>query len=391
MAGKAARCACGAIVHVPKKAMTVAVGPVPSVSTTLATQVSTSNQVDDRHQRSVIDYQGITNVKPASPPYDLADRIRDIYLPTGLLILGFLTSLVWIVHQGRWGTRESMVIFELAYGAMLIKVAILSLLAWLIASKTGGSFGTPAATILKISALVVLLDAVFLWLRTGMIDTRMMSPSGRGPGGTIVLQLLVLVFTALFVTHFIYKLDDEEATTFGCLMAIGNVVVNTMLVLAVAAGLHLLIAAKARTATVVSLPPTNKTLATVRSSDTAITPTTADRQIANRISLGIPVVFEGREWKQMFVLHDSTKPMSDLIDQMYAAGALKVYIDMAEDPAAHMPEHHAAKAYVELPIEGAQRTACAEVARAYRGKDGLAPVFPTAPATGKFLTIDLRK
>jgi hypothetical protein len=388
MAGKIAHCTCGAIMRIPTEATTTAVDTLPIPS---ATPVMTGIPSNNRDPERAIDYQGGTKGDTDSPSNNLADDVHDVYLPTALLIIGLLASFGWIVHQGKWGTRESIVIFQLTGAAILIKVAILSFVAWLFARKSGGSFGTPATTILKIAALVIFLDAVFLWLRTGMTESGMMSASGRGPRGTIMLELLVLVFTALFVARFVYRLDDNEATTFGCLIAVGNLMVNVALVLAVAAGLHLLIAARTRSSAMATVPSPANTLASTSSSSTPIADTSADRQIARRISQGSPIVFEGRQWKQVFFLRNSDKPTSNLIDQMYAAGALKVYIDVVGGQTVEgVAAHPTAEMYVELPVEQVQRAKCSNIALAYRSENGVSSAPPFTPVDGRFLVIDLR-
>jgi len=223
-----------------------------------------------------------------------------------------------------------------------------------------------------------------------MIDTGMTSASGRGPRGTIMLQLLVLVFTALFVARFIYKLDDDEATTFGCLMAIGNLVVNVLLVITVTAAIHLAIARSKNAAKPASLAPSNvNSSVTTKTIAIGIVPTDADREIAHRISHG--TLFEGREWKQTTFLRDRDKPISALVDRMYSAGALKVYVDMIGDRTDQqaLAADGAAKVYVELLSDQAQRTACVEIAWNYCRANGMNALFAT-PYTRQFLSIDLR-
>ncbi len=69
---------------------------------------------------------------------------------------------------------------------------------------------------------------------------------------------------------------------------------------------------------------------------------------------------------------------------MYAAGAVRVYIDTGGG--LHP------LAYVELPPDAGKRAACATVADDYRRGNGLPPESPaTARLTNQYLVIRLKK
>jgi hypothetical protein len=114
--------------------------------------------------------------------------------------------------------------------------------------------------------------------------------------------------------------------------------------------------------------------------------TNADRLLAHRISQGDPRLLEAREWKLMF----NDKATRSLIGQMYGAGAPKMYIDLfIPQTGREGAGQRTAKAYVELPADEAQRSACLEIAGTYRHDNGLRPESPVAPATSHFLVIEL--
>lgn len=381
MAGKTARCICGTILHVPNpNELSVRPLSLPSPTST-----SGDLQVDTPPRTNVLDYR-------KQPLVDsMADRVHDIYLPTGLLILGTLALLAWIVAQGRGGIRESITISQLTGAAIVLKIALLGLVGWFFARKSGAGFAALSTTVLKIAALAIFLDGVCLWLRVAMTESGMMSSSGAGPPGVLTLQLMVLLFAALFVSRFIYKLEDSEATTFGCLIAIGNFVVNALLVLGAAASLHMCVVARGRAAAASAAPRANA-LAATNSQNTTIIMTEADREVAHRISRGSPAVMEGREWKLAFASYDRRKVASvQLIDKMYAAGAAQVYIDLVQDATIQEGgKHGRLRLYVDLPLGQSQRNVCLDAARAYCDENELPPIRSDAVA-GRFLTIDMKQ
>jgi hypothetical protein len=337
----------------------------------------------------MIDYQGNPKGKGASSSNSSADPIHDIYLPTGLLILGFLTLLAWIVSRGKWGIAESIVLFAFINVLFLVIAAMMCLVTWFITRKFGGSFGNAPTTILKITALVILIESVFPWLMVGMRKTGMISASGGAPPrGTVMLEVLIPAFIALFVARFVYQLGDDEAQVFGWVVAVGTCVVNVVLVLVMAVVLHLLIAAKTRTAAVAVASSAAKTSATTHSAATAIATTPAERRIARYIRQNHPT--EGRDWKLMYFPTKRNKPIRRMIDQLYAAGARRVYLETKLDSIHSIPQPYVANVYVELPAENTHRTACVTIAQTYRGANGSADQLPRVHITGRFLTIELQ-
>jgi hypothetical protein len=220
-AGDAVHCECGAVLQVPQQPTEATVNSLPHADFPPAAQEYR------RHDASVAD--------------DCADPIHDTYLPAALLIMALLAVFTWIFCQGGWGPRASIVVAGLMAGAILIKVVILGLVAWRLSSLSGSGFSSAATLILKLAALAVLLDAVYLWLRVAMGATGMMYARGIGMGvgrGRLTLELIVLTFVALIVPRFLYNMDDDEAFNFGCLTGVINVIANIALVLALAAAVH---------------------------------------------------------------------------------------------------------------------------------------------------------
>ena len=88
---------------------------------------------------------------------------------------------------------------------------------------------------------MVVLDATGAWLQVVMINTGAITSNGRGPLGVLVVQVLVLVVTAVSITQFYYGLDDNESRVFGGVVAVGNWIVNLILIGIMAVGVSALL------------------------------------------------------------------------------------------------------------------------------------------------------
>jgi hypothetical protein len=116
----------------------------------------------------------------------------------------------------------------------------------------------------------------------------------------------------------------------------------------------------------------------------AVAATDADRQLVRDIAAGI-VVHEARDWKRMRFAKD---PATDaLVEQMYSAGARKVYIDLRG-----AQNGKPALGYVELPPDAKTQAACNAVYQAYLKENGM--TFPPPgppPVTRRFMAIQLKQ
>lgn len=330
------------------------------------------------HNRSPADDEALYDA--ANP----ADPLHDFYWPAALLILGCLELVVWVIHQGRWETIHAFDVSLIAVAVIMAKVAIVSGVVWLFVRRTIGDLGKPKATVLKIAALVVFLDAVVVWLIVGMHATGMISPSGSGAWSreAIELVLMVLIFAALVVTRFLYNLDSDDAISYGCWIALGNVVMNVVLLVAVTAGLHFLLTARMQPT------PTSSTNLPVNAHSHAAAPgwTKADLQITREIRSHSPFVIDGRDWEQAHI-QKADAQIHHLIDRFYAAGAIKVQVGVVASRAQIMSGQFSHKLYVRLPVEESAKSVCVNIAREYQARNGHAQASQGIVVTPLFLTV----
>jgi hypothetical protein len=309
----------------------------------------------------------------------------------GVLVFGFAAILAWLEFHGRFVVQAIVLMVLLAGTAMVVKTIMLSLLAWYIASTSGGSFGNPLTTILKIAGLIVGLDAATLWTWTAMVAVGAITPSGQFYiGKTLLVLFLVTLVAAAIVAQLLYGLHGDEANLFSRFIAGGNLVMNVLLLVGLVVVVHALANAvlHAKAVAANSIPTSANQPQTASSASAANITTDADRQIASRIGRGDPSILEGRDWEMSILFGKKEKPLGALIDQMYIAGAMKVYVDTFGDGRTD-PTAGPAKIYVELPSSTEQRAACFDLAGEFQdqNRNVIAPV--TTPKSARFLEMDM--
>lgn len=389
IAGKSGRCKCGATVRVPKE-----IEPPAEIDLLDALAQSTTPVVE-----SNIGYNApppvAASAAPAVPlqyqpqrpkaagssggnPFSL-ELLREFYFPGAVLILGYVAMMAWLGYHGSLIAVAVITVLFLATLAMVVKTIILSLFAWYLASKTGGSFGNPLSTILKVAALVVALDAAIVWTLNAMVGLGMITR--RGETYVVWVPLLdlfvVTLVVAALISRFLYGLRGAEANLFSRFIAGGNLAINLLVIFVlVMIGRSIAnSAAQARLAPSVSVapaggltvsaPPVNGALGGNSSSPNSSSanssagnspmasssaanapaaipavPTTTpsapapvalddalDRVIAMKLSKRGAVLMEGRDWVTSPQFRPQERPIGQLINQMYNLRSPKVYVE----------------------------------------------------------------
>jgi hypothetical protein len=390
IAGKMGRCKCGATFRVPDEIDPPAEEDLLSALERPAGPMAQGPAIAQGSPRSA----ALHYYAPARPPSDAdgttSELVREIYIPAGVLVLGFVGILAWLGYHGRLVAVAIVVTFLLAGTAMVIKTIALGLFAWYLARKSGGSFGNPWSTILKIAGLVVALDVSILWTFTAMVAAGAITPSGRiYVGKTLLLLFLVTFVVAAVVAQLLYGLHDEEANLFSRFIAGGNLVMNILLVVVLALVAHAMAAAarQARAAASASVPAATAPVPTGSAPSAIVVTTVADRKIASRLNKGDLSMVEGQEWKTSIAYDKNAQPAGLLIDHLYNAGARKVYVDMFGGR--RTGRAFGPRVYVDLPLTPKERAACFDVAAEFILQNGHSTVSPTTPTTARFLEIDV--
>jgi hypothetical protein len=330
--------------------------------------------------------------EPPAPPEDesseeshsddsFAEKLDKFYKPLALLAMSILAMAVWSKVHVTHGVLGSAVFFFLVSSITAIKAAILSCAAWWIAGKLGGNFGSPLPMILRIASLVVALDACSAWLVELMIHTGALSVGGEGPIRSWVVHFICLVIAGYAITQYYFGAEEHEARIFGTVVAIGNWVVTVVIVVALFAIVGAMHNARnsARAALTAPPPPSPVTVAAMN----------GDMAMRNRISGGMGLV-NAHEWKESEAARGAAGPVFTLLDDLYRAGAIKVYVEGGGTRMGRNAVSGPSRFVVELPSSATARAQCMKVAKAFRASLGNAASSPTDNPESQFLIIDLK-
>lgn len=390
IAGRRGRCRCGATVQVPN-----AIEPPAEAEDDLLSAL-------EKPIRPVVEPDAYVNLpraptlayeRPAPRPETFGeskDLVREIYVPVGVVILGYAGTLAWVgYHGGLVFAAVATTVIVLATVLMVIKTAVLSAFAWYLSRQSGGSFGHPVGTIVKIAGLVVALDAATLWAISAMVALGAITPRGGFyPVKTLVVLFLATLVVAALIAQLVYGLHGDEANFFSRFMAGGNLCINVVLVIVLTVVAHNAATAR-RQAQARAAASAAQTLNTTPQASSTSSPssivaeTDADRAIKLRLSKNNPFITDLQEWKTSLAFRKSDVPLDRFLERVYVAGATKVYIDTSGGGFT--------RAYVDLPGDRQHRDACFDIVTDARAQNRNMVVKPIPPTTARFLEIDVRR
>jgi hypothetical protein len=319
IAGKKAKCGCGAVLTVPMSIEDEIFDFAPSEPVPMPTNAMRNRPV-------------VASVPPARTPlqYDRHEpsarsdfdsfysKPRDFYFPTAALAIGFIALLIWAISSGASGAGLFLFTGYVTI-ATLIKTAVMIGAAFVIAPMAGVSFGGVWTAILKLAAIVVVTDAAMFWLQEIMVATGAVSPSGRSPRGTMLVNLLLAGTIIAILLKIFFDMDRDEVGMIATPLAILNRVLNFVMMLVL---LGIVAALQA--------PPTTPAPATPTAAPTTATPTLppappqvsqADTAIADAIKVKAHI----EEALGYYERSLGKRTHRDFVRELYGLGARKVY------------------------------------------------------------------
>ena len=386
IAGKNGRCKCGATIRVP---LSMNAPAEEDFLYAVEPPVAPAAVIHAARPQPAANQQPARNIPASRNLGQSIAVLREIWIPAFVLLLGVGGLLAWLDFQGRLFFSAVVVALLAAGATMVIKTLVLCLFAWQVAKSNGGSFGNVPATVLKIAALVVVLDAATLWTWAAMVATGAITPSGQFYiTKTLAIMFLSTLLVAALIVQLLYGLHGDEANFFSRFIAGGNLALNVVLLISVTIFVYSLSRSARRTLASAPIP-----VPTIRIPTPAAPPAPyqqpavraepgPDQKIAILVNQGSPVVFEGRDWTKMFLYRPADKPISAMIEQMYAAGAKRVYVQ---------PFNSSPRVYVDLPSGDDQRAACLKVARQFHALNESASISPDDTTGARFLEIDINR
>jgi len=399
LAGKKAKCKCGATITVPQ-----ALAPQRDAPDDLYDVVDTSPPATVVRQTvapaaatvaqpagSALNYRGARAASDVDAPRDrfayseMTHPPRDLYIPLALGLIGLGGIIAWAIRMGA-GEGMLMTVVVAAHVATLIKTAVLIGLAFLFAPVAGVSFGDLRTAVLKFSAIVIFTDAIGLWFDE-LVEMAGGTPNRRVGWRIFWLQMFMIGMIIAYLCYYLFDMDGEDAKTFAFPFAIASQVVGFVLWLALAAVLDsggdgaaaapataggpgpAPGGAGAPAAQVAPAPPP------MAAPGIPLQANARDREIERMIGSGGRMMTEANEYNQSQPQRSKREP--ELVNTFYAAGAKRVYFDFGG-------KH----AVVQLPDTPDGRTRCFSVAEGYRAQKN--PQSPAPMEQGqRFLEVPL--
>ena len=397
LAGKKAKCSCGATMVVPQAeapktpaeepedlygfaedalpATTVA-RPMPMPAPVAAAGAAQAGGAAAIGYRSAPTKE---NTKQDRFSFDaMTHPPRDLYIPVALLVIGVLGILAWAISWGA-GSGGIIAVSLITGVATLIKTAVLIGLAFIFAPMAGVSFGDARTAILKFAAIIVFTDAVGLWFDE-LIEMAGGMPSGRRARGRVFwLEMFLIAGLISAMCYYLFDMDSEDTGTFAIPFAVVSRVLDWILGLIMGAILAGIVSA-ATTAPpppVAAAPPAAGAAPAAQAAPAAPgAPTPAappaaagiplqanerDREIERLIGMGSRMMTDANEYNQSQPQKSKREPQ--LVNQFYGAAAKRVYFS-------------GSKIVVQLPDDSVNRAQCFAISDKYyqtSGSKGPAP------------------
>jgi hypothetical protein len=234
LAGKRAKCTCGATIIVPASApgdnpddlydIATAPAPVPTFAPAVAAPPQPGSS-------PTLAYCGPPTQKERERDSgeSLISPGRDVYAPIVVLILGLVGLNAWASYVSD-GSVLAMVLASVIWSfSTLVKTAILLGLAFVYAPRLGIGFGDLKTGILKFAAIVIFTDALDLWAIEAFTREHTTYTVRR-----IGLEVLIAAISISVLCHILFEMDSEETAMFALPVAVVSKVLSFLMNIAIA-------------------------------------------------------------------------------------------------------------------------------------------------------------
>jgi hypothetical protein len=293
---------------------------------------------------------------------EFSDPFRDYITPAILLTAGLAGIAVYMMQKMGTGPLVGFAIsiaFAIILVITLVKTVVLTLAAFPLATRCDVNLGLLRTAILKFAGTILFGDIAILWLIVLLRFEGMISSKSNGGLGFWLIYAVVLAVIYQFCFGYVFRLSAADFR-FAWRMAAVSRLCDFFMTLAVIALFTSLAASHARQTaspyvSAIRTPPTISpgTPLTVQPGQTA--PTALDELITEKIRQNPFRIQEGYAWCRTGAADDADKK---LVSDLYDAGAAKVCMN-------------GFTMYALLPGDPAKRTACMNVAHAFRIANGI--------------------
>jgi hypothetical protein len=397
MAGRKARCACGAVVVVPPAPTLVAAQPRPIPIEQQAVPVAAVALPAPPLKRARALKLGYVSARRKPRHEDvsiLISPMRDTYVPLGLVITGFIAMVLWALLALDTTPSRAVVVLFASGVTTAIKTAVLVGLALVIAPHAGLSLGSFWSALLKLAAIVIFSDAMLMWVEEWMASIGALPSGGyrRGWGRVRWLELLLAAAVIGFLMSYLFDMDGEEVGWVAMPIAITSWFVGLVMKLLVLSVLYggLAGAAAAQTAAgggAGSGPgPPAATTAPVAGPviPARLDVTPRDRTISALVAERSPFIKNVSQWDDQQMLRN--RGQKRLMERLMESGVKRIFHDMQGTVG------RGGKLYVELPLAAADRAACFEAYTGYCSDAAMDVDANEAKDNGqRYLVIELKR
>lgn len=268
------------------------------------------------------------------------NRTKDVFIPLGMLVFGMLLTTLAFMFEVRLPIVLAMTATVVTLG---LEVVFLVAASFVVARITGVSFGTLWIGILKLATLVCFcsgLDTGVSWLA-----------HGTGIGGLLGWAAFTLSY--FFLLMWLFDMDPGEAWLVFIIISVLKFLFNTFLIIAV---LGLLFSGAGGRLAGAALGGGGGGAAVAGAGSSAAAQQEEIDSLKESGSL-----MEARE----FVSAGRQAAMKQLVEDLYGAGAKKAYYSVLRQPNTGKIEG-ADNFIVELPDDPAARVKCFELINAWR-------------------------
>jgi hypothetical protein len=364
IAGKSAKCSCGQTFTVPASVaqsdedamyeLKEDLAPPTPVARPRVTKLAPQQAPNPADK--TLGYQRGPNraEKKRAASETFFNKTKDIYIPAGMLVFGFLAILANLLFNERIPFAHAIIALPVLLG---IEVVVLVGIAMAIANVAGVSFGTLKIGLLKLATMVVFASAVDTLVSWALDST--------GVGWLLGWAASVITYIACLIK--LFDMDFEDAwivfVVISGIKMILNMFLFTVLIAYLAGG--------------GSLPSANVP---------AAQRTVADKQILGVKELkDMGLLLEARE----YIKGGRQAVLTEVVDKWYAAGALSVSFSVNRDINGSITPR---ELIAELPEDNDARAKCIGLIADYYkaiGVESPDPVDLQDPKT-PYLFFDIR-
>jgi hypothetical protein len=311
---------------------------------------------------------------------ELSDPLRDYITPAILLAAGLAGIAVYVMQKLGTGPLVGLAI-SIAFGIMLaftlVKTMVLTLAAVPLAAFCDVNVGLLRSAILKFAGMILFGEIAILWLSAALQSAGMISKKNDGGPEAWLLYSVVLAIIYYVGYWYMFRLSVADIK-FVALMSLVSRLFNFFMTLIVIGLVASIMASHAPpiaspNVSAIRTPPAISpgTPLVLQPGKTA--PTVLDDLITQRIKQNPFRILEGYAWCRTGAADNADKK---LVSDLYGAGADKVYVD-------------GFTLYALLPNDPAKRSACLNVADAFRNNNGIPGKTPANSLNYQYIVINL--